>query len=193
MANAGWSRTGTAMTWPSSTSRMTGSRSSAGSRSAPNRAGWCSRPTARRPTWRSASANEVVRVDLDGRRVTGRLAGRARAARAGALARRRDCSWSATPGRRTCRSSTLQAWKVERTVPIDGVNLRQVTISSDGKIGVRRQHEEPRVRHDEEQHRPRLGAGPAVDPAIDGRTEPISHALARPAGARPRPTPTAWP
>ena len=34
-----------------------------------------------------------------------------------------------------CRSSTLENWKVSKTIPIDGDNLRQVAISPDGKMG----------------------------------------------------------
>ncbi len=79
-------------------------------------------------------SNEVIRVDLDARKVTGRLAvGREPRGLAistdGALllvgnARSRDLSVIATG-----------AWRVERTLPMEGENLRQVAISADGKTG----------------------------------------------------------
>ena len=66
--------TGTATTSPSSTSAPTGSRSPAGSRSAPSRAGSRSRRDGKTAYVAVGVSNEVVRVDLDARKVTGRLA-----------------------------------------------------------------------------------------------------------------------
>jgi YVTN family beta-propeller protein len=79
-------------------------------------------------------SNEVVRVDLDARRVTGRLAV-GREPRGIALtpdgshllvgnARSRNLSLIATAG-----------WTVDRTLPIEGDNLRQVAIDPDGQRG----------------------------------------------------------
>ena len=77
------------------------------------------------------ASNEVVRVDLDTRTVTGRLAV-GREPRGLALspdgarlivgnARSQDVSVVATA-----------SWQVERTIPVNGDNLRQVTVSPDG-------------------------------------------------------------
>jgi YVTN family beta-propeller protein len=79
-------------------------------------------------------SNEVVRVDLDARQVTGRLTV-GREPRGIALtpdgsrllvgnARSRSLSVIATAG-----------WTVERTLPIEGDNLRQVAIDPDGRKG----------------------------------------------------------
>jgi YVTN family beta-propeller protein len=79
-------------------------------------------------------SNEVVRVDLDARQVTGRLTV-GREPRGLALtpdgsrllvgnARSRNLSVIATAG-----------WTVERTLPIEGDNLRQVAIDPDGQRG----------------------------------------------------------
>ena len=78
-------------------------------------------------------ANEVVRVDLDDRKVTGRVAV-GREPRALALtpdgkrlvvsnARSRDVSVIA-----------VNTWSVERTIDVDGDNLRQIAVASDGKF-----------------------------------------------------------
>ncbi len=79
-------------------------------------------------------SNEVVRVDLDAKKVTGRL-----------QVGREPRGIALTPdGKRLLvsnargQSVTLVAvglWSVERTVMIDGDNLRQVSISPDGKFG----------------------------------------------------------
>ena len=79
-------------------------------------------------------ANEVVRIDLDGRKVTGRLAvGR----EPRGLAVSPDGSRLLVGNARSQDVSVIDtaAWKVERTMPVDGDNLRQVTISADGKTG----------------------------------------------------------
>jgi YVTN family beta-propeller protein len=79
-------------------------------------------------------SNEVVRVDLNARKVTGRLAV-GREPRGIALApdgahllvgnaRSKDLSVIATA-----------SWTVERTLPIEGDNLRQVAIDPDGRTG----------------------------------------------------------
>ena len=99
-------------------------------------------------SWPSGVSNEVVRVDLDapeGHRPAGR---RPRAARA----------WRSRPTGRgslvgNARSQDVsvidaRTWTVERTIPIDGDNLRQVAVGRRRQDGLRRQHEEPRVRHD---------------------------------------------
>ncbi len=79
-------------------------------------------------------SNEVVRVDLNARKVTGRLAV-GREPRGVALspdetrllvgnARSGDVSWIDT-----------KKWAIERTIPIDADNLRQVAVAADGKTG----------------------------------------------------------
>jgi YVTN family beta-propeller protein len=80
------------------------------------------------------ASNEVVRVDLDEKKVTGRLSvgreprGIAIAPDGARLlvgnARSRDMSVIATA-----------EWKVERTVPMEGENLRQVAIDAEGRYG----------------------------------------------------------
>ena len=79
-------------------------------------------------------SNEVVRVDLDARKVTGRLAvgreprGLALSADGARLlvgnARSKDLSVIATG-----------PWTVERTLPVEGDNLRQVALAPDGQTG----------------------------------------------------------
>jgi YVTN family beta-propeller protein len=79
-------------------------------------------------------ANEVARVDLDSAKVTGRLA-----------VGREPRGIAVSPnGLRLLVSNArsqdvsiidLKAWAVVRNLPIDGDNLRQVVISSDGKSG----------------------------------------------------------
>ena len=79
-------------------------------------------------------SNEVVRIDLDANKVTGRLeVGR----EPRGLAITPDGS-SLLIGNARSQSMTVVSvgpWKVERTIPIDGDNLRQVAISADGKTG----------------------------------------------------------
>jgi len=80
------------------------------------------------------ASNEVVRLDLDANRVTGRLE-----------VGREPRGLAITPdgsrllvGNARSQSLTListPSWKVESTSEIDGDNLRQVAISSDGKTG----------------------------------------------------------
>ena len=79
-------------------------------------------------------ANELVRVDLNSKLITGRLAV-GREPRGVALSPDESHFSSGTHGHRTCRSSTSKAWKITKTIPIDGDNLRQVAISPDGKFG----------------------------------------------------------
>jgi len=79
-------------------------------------------------------SNEVVRVDLESRQVTGRL-----------TVGREPRGIALTPdgtrllvGNARSRSLTLIAiagWTVERTLPIEGDNLRQVAIDPDGRRG----------------------------------------------------------
>ena len=78
-------------------------------------------------------ANEVVKVDLDS------LAVRARVA-VGREPRGSPCAGRLDPAGRQRRSQDVsivstQSLAVFRTIPIDGDNLRQVTISADGKRG----------------------------------------------------------
>jgi YVTN family beta-propeller protein len=79
-------------------------------------------------------SNEVVRVDLNGRKVTGRLTV-GREPRGVALspdgsrllvgnARSGDVSWI-----------DVKKWAIERTIPIDADNVRQVAVAADGKTG----------------------------------------------------------
>jgi YVTN family beta-propeller protein len=79
-------------------------------------------------------SNEVVRIDLDSRQVTGRL-----------TVGREPRGIALTPdgtrllvGNARSRSLSLIAvagWTVERTLPIEGDNLRQVAIDPDGRRG----------------------------------------------------------
>jgi YVTN family beta-propeller protein len=76
-------------------------------------------------------ANEVVRVDLDRKEVTGRLAvGR----EPRGLALSPDGSRLVVGNARSRNVSVVATgpWKVERTVDVDGDNLRQVSVSADG-------------------------------------------------------------
>ncbi len=79
-------------------------------------------------------ANEVVRVDLETRKVTGRLTV-GREPRGIALST--DGSRLLIGNARGQSVSILdaRAWKVVKTLEIDGDNLRQVAISADGKQG----------------------------------------------------------
>jgi YVTN family beta-propeller protein len=77
-------------------------------------------------------SNEVVRVDLDDQKVTGRLAvGR----EPRGLALSPDGETLAVSNARSKSVSVIDtgAWKVERTLPINGDNLRQVAIDSAGR------------------------------------------------------------
>ncbi|SIN78121.1 40-residue YVTN family beta-propeller repeat-containing protein [Singulisphaera sp. GP187] len=79
-------------------------------------------------------SNEVVRVDLDAREVTGRLAvGR----EPRGLALSPDGTHLLVGNTRSQSLSliSLGSWTVERTFPIKGDNLRQVTFSGDGSTG----------------------------------------------------------
>jgi YVTN family beta-propeller protein len=80
------------------------------------------------------AGNEVVRVDLVGRKVNGRLTV-GREPRGIALSP--DESRLLVGNARSQDVSVVdtRAWKVVHTLPIDGDNLRQVTISADGKVG----------------------------------------------------------
>jgi YVTN family beta-propeller protein len=78
--------------------------------------------------------NELVRVDLNARKISGRLAV-GREPRGVALAP--DGSRLLVSNARSHEVSVIdaKAWTVLKTIPIDGDNLRQVTISADGKTG----------------------------------------------------------
>ena len=80
------------------------------------------------------ASNEVVRVDLDARKVTGRLTvGR----EPRGLALSADGSLLMVGNARSKNISVIATgpWMVERTIPIDGDNLRQVAIADDGRTG----------------------------------------------------------
>ncbi len=79
-------------------------------------------------------SNEVVRVDLNARKVTGRLAV-GREPRGVALSS--DGSRLVVGNARSGDVSVIDTkkWSIERTVPIDGDNLRQVAVAADGKTG----------------------------------------------------------
>lgn len=79
--------------------------------------------------------NEVVRVDLDAKQVTGRL-GVGREPRELALAP--DGQRLVVGNNRSGSLSLidLRQWSVQRTFPIDGENLRQMAIGSDGRAYV---------------------------------------------------------
>jgi YVTN family beta-propeller protein len=79
-------------------------------------------------------SNEIARVDLEARTVTGRLTvGR----EPRGIAISPDGSHLLVSNARSQSVSLvdLKIWKVVATIPIDGDNLRQVTISADGKNG----------------------------------------------------------
>lgn len=79
-------------------------------------------------------ANEVVRVDLDEPKVTGRLeVGREPRDLAIAPDGSKLLVGNARAG--TLSVIDLPAWSVERTLPTDGANLRQVAIDPDGSRG----------------------------------------------------------
>jgi YVTN family beta-propeller protein len=79
-------------------------------------------------------SNELVRLDLNSRKVTGQLRV-GREPRGVALSP--DESRLLVGNSRSQEVSLVDArnWKVVNTIPIDGDNLRQVAISSDGKMG----------------------------------------------------------
>jgi YVTN family beta-propeller protein len=80
------------------------------------------------------ASNEVVRVDLIERKVTGRLAvGR----EPRGLALSPDGTRLLVGNARSKNLSVIatESWKVEATLPVDGENLRQVTVSADSKTG----------------------------------------------------------
>jgi YVTN family beta-propeller protein len=79
-------------------------------------------------------SNDVARVDLNSRKVTGRLpVGR----EPRGIALSPDGSRLLVGNARSQSVSVIdsRAWSVLKTIPIDGDNLRQVTISADGKTG----------------------------------------------------------
>jgi YVTN family beta-propeller protein len=79
-------------------------------------------------------ANEVVRVDLDKKQVTGRLAvGR----EPRSLALKRDGSLLVVGNARSQSVSVIATgpWRVERTLPIEGDNLRQIALNPDETLG----------------------------------------------------------
>ena len=80
------------------------------------------------------ASNEVVRVDVEGRRVVGRL-GVGREPRGIAISP--DGSRLLVGNARSKNLSVVNIadWKVERTLPIDGDNLRQVAVDASGKVG----------------------------------------------------------
>jgi YVTN family beta-propeller protein len=79
-------------------------------------------------------SNEVVRADLDARKVTGRLMV-GREPRGVALSP--DGSRLLVSNARSGDVSLIDTkkWSVERTIPIEGDNLRQVAVAADGKTG----------------------------------------------------------
>ncbi len=79
-------------------------------------------------------SNEVVRVDLDGRKVTGRLTV-GREPRGVALSP--DGARLMVGNARSGDVSVIDTrkWAVERTIRIDGDNVRQVLVAADGKTG----------------------------------------------------------
>ncbi len=80
------------------------------------------------------ASNEVVRVDLDSMKVTGRLAvGR----EPRGLALTLDGSHLLVGNARSQSLSVIatSSWQVERSLPMEGDNLRQVAVSADGQMG----------------------------------------------------------
>jgi YVTN family beta-propeller protein len=79
-------------------------------------------------------SNEVVRVDVNRRKVTGRLTV-GREPRGIALSPDESRLLVGNARSQDVSVIDVRAWKVARTIPIDGDNLRQVTIGADGKTG----------------------------------------------------------
>jgi YVTN family beta-propeller protein len=78
--------------------------------------------------------NEVVRVDLDARQVTGHLTvGR----EPRGIAITADGTRLLVGNARSQCATVVdtKAWKIERELPVEGDNLRQVALSADGKLG----------------------------------------------------------
>ena len=80
------------------------------------------------------ASNEVVRVDCEARKVTGRLTV-GREPRGIALTPEESRLLVGNARGKSLTVVSVRDWSVERTLPIDGDNLRQVGISSDGKTG----------------------------------------------------------
>jgi YVTN family beta-propeller protein len=80
------------------------------------------------------ASNEVARVDLDALKVTGRLAV-GREPRGLALAPKGARLLVGNARGKSLTVINTSDWCVERTLPIEGENLRQVTISPDGQYG----------------------------------------------------------
>jgi YVTN family beta-propeller protein len=79
-------------------------------------------------------SNEVVRVDLESRTVNGRLAV-GREPRGLAIAPNGSRLLVGNARGRSLSVISVGSWAVEKTIPIDGDNLRQVAISADGTTG----------------------------------------------------------
>lgn len=79
-------------------------------------------------------SNEVVRVDCDSRKVTGRLTV-GREPRGIALTPDESRLLVGNARGKSLSVVSLKDWSVERTLPIDGDNLRQVVVSADGRTG----------------------------------------------------------
>jgi YVTN family beta-propeller protein len=78
--------------------------------------------------------NEVARVDLDARKVTGRLPV-GREPRGIALTPDESRLLVSSARSQNVSLVDVKSWKVKSTIPIDGDNLRQVAINTDGKTG----------------------------------------------------------
>ncbi len=79
-------------------------------------------------------ANEVARVDLARRAVTGRLTVEREPRNIAISADDKTLIVGCARGR-SVAIIDVPGWKVARTIPIDGENLRQVALSADGKQG----------------------------------------------------------
>ncbi len=192
-ARSASSPTGSGMTWPSSTSdgdRADGRRAGRGRPRA-------SRGGDRGATGRSAyvavgASNEVVRVDLAARKVTGRVeVGR----EPRGLAITPDGSRLVVGNARGQSVSVVDLGKfaVERTLPMLADNLRQVAVSPDGRYAYVAAMNNRGFADDPEQHRPRLGPGPA-DRAGRCSTAPSPPSASRSTRGAMRPaTPTGSP
>ena len=136
--------------------------SPAGSRSGPSRGASCSRPTARRPTWRWAWPTRWRRSISSTLQVTARVAV-GREPRGIALSP--DGSLLLVGNARSQDVSVVST-RIDGRLPDDPDRGGQPAAGGHQRrrqAGLRRQHAEPRVRDDLEQHRPGLGAGPAAD------------------------------
>ena len=191
-ASGASSRTGMVTTSPCSRFETIAWKWPAGSRSGPSREAWCFRRDGKTAYVAVGVANEVAKVDLDSREVTARVSvGR----EPRGIAISPDGSLLLVGNARSQNVSVVstRSMGVLRTIPIEGDNLRQVAISADGKHGYIANMKNRGFATTANNIDlgwvlgQRLTRVDLDDAGI--RSPPSPSTL----GARPRPTPTAWP